>query len=344
MKYNFLAKDLHRLAVLGCFKWNCTAPILYLDGEEGEATEFFREMKVPKKYLKPVNMKWGVIDHIKSTYGVQGICGDINTIIYNMANDSCSVIWLDYMCTYNDNYLKIIKQSLCVAKYVLGTFSTIMVANKQKVIDHIGYQLGKFSQHEDSGPSAYKGAGGKENMLKFGPITRRPVKSVDSEQTMESDSLETESTISSQGHTFEDHTSEHHIDIDVGSKVLVDYRGTWLTAVVTETSDDSFFVLFDYDGKEKEMPKCKVILNTETIDTSSMIGKEIAMPVCLWKDISGYKEIKRNRKKLCFKIGSRYYKKDHLKIYGIYKDGKIHKQAEKWLISPEQAKCWIVAN
>jgi hypothetical protein len=340
MSYDFVGKEIHRATIVVCYRANPTTPILYLDGDEGEATESFLRWGVPKKHLEPINFDPAVIAHIRSKYNVIGTSGDINHIISEKADDSHSVIWLDYMCRYDEQHIEVFKQSLRVAPYVCVTFSTRAI-DKGKLFHELFPRIKQMS-HMLERPYPYKGRSNYENMVKF-TLSRKPEKDSSEKDSSDEDPDSDEVSSCDTSILTDQDDDEDHIDVD--SKVLVDYRGTWLTAVVTDKSDDFFFVLFDYDGKVKEMPKCKVILNTETIDTSSMIGKEIGIPICLWNgNISGYEGIKRNRKKLCFKIGSRYYNKDRLNIYGINKDGKIHKQVEKWWISPEQAKCWIVTK
>ena len=70
--YDFLAKEIHRSTILVCHKQTPDLPILYLDGENGEATESFLKHGIPKKMLIPVNFNATVIRGIKVAHGVSG--------------------------------------------------------------------------------------------------------------------------------------------------------------------------------------------------------------------------------------------------------------------------------
>ena len=85
------------------------------------------------------------------------------------------------------------------------------------------------------------------------------------------------------------------------------------------------------DGAKRELYRDGTLLNTKIVDVDSFIGKEIAIPVCLWHDLAGYEQIKKKQKRLHFRIVSRYYRRPCFQIKGICKDGRLHKQAERFL-------------
>lgn len=340
MGYEFIGKEIHRATIAVCYAQTPTLPILYLDGEEGEATASFLRSGVPRTRLEPINLDPQVIARIDATHKVKGTVGNIDDIVFARARDSYSVVWLDYMCRFEEWHLTIFRQSLRIAPFVCVTFSTRAI-DKAPLFDGLLSRV-KGMSHVVERPYPYKGKSDYENMVKFSLARKqRDTGSPDADDWVSDSSSTTDSSSCA--------TDERDVGrggVDVGAKVLVDWRGTWLTAKVKDATAEQFLVCYDYDGVEKWTSKSKVLPNVNTLDPTTFVGKEVGIPVRLWENgVSGYEDIKRKRKKLFFKVGPPYRRgqnKDRLNVYGVRKDGKICKQAEYFTITAEQAKCWMM--
>ena len=346
MSYEFLGKDIHRATVVACHQRNPETPILYLDHDDGGATQSFLSWGIPAKKLEPIHFSKNVISHIKSKCGVTGTCGDINQIILDKACNSYSIVWLDYTCGFRaSKHIEILKHALQVAPFVCATFNT-RKCSKSTLMQDLALRLKKIS-HVLERPYPYKGRSGYENMIKF-TLARRPNKhfirpDADGDDDGDDEDHRVDADDADDADDHDVHDDHDNISLGVGSKVFAAFRGSWLTGVIMDMAEDLFAVLCDYDGKMIRVSRRKLMVNAQAIDSSSLVGDEIGIPVCLWtKGMTGYDQTKRRCHKFHFKVGRRHYKQDRLKVHAICKDGTIHKRAEMFTISPEQAKCWSV--
>ena len=138
-------------------------------------------------------------------------------------------------------------------------------------------------------------------------------------------------------------SEEETVTHKAGDNVFVLYRGHYLTAVIEEVVDaSSILVHFDCDCVSRYVHPSHVTPNTEDIDMTPYLVKEIATPVKIFNgNLHGYDSTKKTKKNLFFKIGKRHGRTKRYTVHAVMKNGQVHKQAELWTISPEQALCWI---
>lgn len=327
MGYDFVAKEMHRAALVALHRQHPHLPIIYLDGECGEATTaFINDWGIPGRLLLPVNFDPSVIAMIREKHpNVKGCVGDINVILREAEDDTFSAVWLDYMCRFNkDVHVDVFKDALRVAPFVSITFSTRAI-DKGMLTHEIMTKIRRVGKTLES-ITPYKGKSDVENMVKF---TLARGKEEDSEE---------------EGGDEGDEGDESDEELPApNDKVFVMYRGVDLTAVVLDTNDDDDRVLvrFDYDADQRWVDTDKVLKNTEEIDMTPLIGKEIAPPLKIFKHgTKGYDTVKRNKKHMFFTIGKRHRGTARYTIHAVKKDGTVEKTSERWTVSPEEAVCW----
>jgi hypothetical protein len=326
MAYEFMTKDVQRSTVCSMYKRCATRkPIVFLDDEHAGACAFFSGEGVPREHLHPVNFSRVHADAITRKTSITCACDDIDSHLNTLSDDSCSVVWLDYMRTTLD--VEVLRDALRVAPEVSVTLSLRGVArtDNEKYIRRLVKKVGVLMQL-----STYKGKGGVENMMSF--IISR-AQHVASRRT---ETVNDETIMEEEAHTFA-----------VNDRVVVDWRrNISLTAVVLEVSETHVRVVFDCDGVEKWMPLHKVQSNcitpsSKTLDT--LIGTTLLVPSKLWsmKEMKGYEEVKVVGKKLAFRVVKRYHNGDRYTIAGISKrnDRPLRKN-EDWTLTYDQASCY----
>ena len=123
MSYEFLTKNIQRSAVLQMYlSHDVRKPIVYLDDENAGATTFFLKSGVPRKHLTPVNFSTYEASRIRETTRVTCVVQSIDEYVFGVPEDSCGVVWLDYMCRTFSN--DVIQRCLKVAHNVSVTLST----------------------------------------------------------------------------------------------------------------------------------------------------------------------------------------------------------------------------
>lgn len=330
MGYDFVAKEMHRAGLVALYYQNPTAPILYLDGEDGEATRcFLKTWRIPEHHLVPVNLKASVVEDIERNHPwVVGRAGNINTILSDASADSFSVVWLDYMCRFDEHvHVRACVDALRAASFVSVTFST-RALDKGLLSDALRSKMKTIGKLVEN-VTPYKGKSDIENMLKF-TIGRRTV-STDVFSDVSTDVF---------SDVFSD-VSTHHVA--KGDKVFVTYRGVDLTAVVLEGADERSLVRFDCDSQERWVDRAKMVRNESEIDMTPLLGAEIGIPIKVFRQgLKGYEATKQSKKSVFFTIGKRYRKTARYTVHAVSrKGGGCYRKAERWTITPEQAACWV---
>lgn len=322
MSYEFMNKDIQRSAVYSMYRRCATRkPILLLDDESAGACTFFIDAGVPVEHVHPVNFCRAHADSITRKTGVSCACDDIDSHLTTLPDDSCSVVWLDYMRTTID--VEVLRDALRIAPNVSVTLSLRGVGrdDNEKHIRKLVKKIGTLMLL-----TTYKGRGGVENMLSFivsravdGP---KPVVEATAEKT----------TVA---HTF-----------SVDDRVVVEWRrDTFLTGIVLEVRETQVCVVFDCDGVEKWMPLNKVESNCNVYTKKSMdalVGQTILIPSKLWSTRRGYEDVKVVGKKLAFTVIKRHYNGDRLAIAGISKhNNRPLRKVEAWTLTYDQALCYM---
>ena len=323
MGYDFVAKKMHRACLVSLYHENPTLPLLYLDGEDGEATtSFVHTWKIPKKYLIPVHWNSSVIRGIEEMNpGVKGRIGNIDHIVEEALDDSFSVVWLDYMCRYDGGiHTNVFRETIRVSHFASVTFSTRAI-DKGDLTESLLRTIKKIGKTIES-VTPYKGKSDVENMIKF-TIGRS-----NAHETSDTDS---------------DVSEEESVAHKAGDKVFVVYGGQYLTAVVEEVVDSSsILVHFDCDCVTQSVHPSRITPNKEDVDMTLHVGKEIATPIKIFHgDLHGYEATKQTKKNMFFKIGKRSGRTKRYTVNAVMKNGQVNPRTEKWTISPEQALCWI---
>jgi hypothetical protein len=329
MGYDFLAKEMYRAGVVAIHLRKPNLPILYLDGEDGEATySFLNVWKILPEHLVPVNYDELVIQNIQNKHpGVLGKIGDINDILTHLSDDTFSVVWLDYTCRYNsDVHTRVFSDALRISSHVSVTFS-IRGVSRELMFDDIMRVVKRNGKVLES-ITPYKGKSYVENMIKF---------TVERKDDMDNS---TDCGLSSCSSIDETHLF-NEIGINVGDRVFVYYRRVYLTAIVLDCNLEKILVKFDYDAMERWVGRDTVSLNKEDIDLNDLKDSEIGAPMKIFTNgMQGYDMTKRTKKCLLFRIGKRYRCTRRLTVHAVMKNGVPHKKAERWTITPEQALCW----
>jgi len=326
MAYEFMNKYVQRSAVCSMYKRCATRnPIVFLDDESAGACTFFLEEGVPSEHIHPVNFSRVHADAIARKTGIPCACDDIDSHLTTLSDDSCSIVWLDYMRKTID--VDVLRYALRVAPNVSVTLSLRGVGrtDNEKHIRKLVKKVGVLMQL-----TTYKGKGGVENMMSF--IVSR----LEHVASRRAEKINDETTMEEEAHTFA-----------VDDRVVVDWRcNTFLTGVVLEVSETHLRVVFDCDGADRWMPLHKVQSNrnvhtSKTLDT--LIGTTLLVPSRLWsmKKMKGYEEVKVVGKKLAFKVVKRYYNSDRFTIAGISRrNDRPLCRKEAWTLTYDQASCY----
>jgi hypothetical protein len=321
MAYEFLNKDVQRSVVYGMYKRCATRkPIVFLDDENAGACTFFLEAGVPKKHVHPVNFTPGHADAITRNSGIACACDNIDSHLKTLRDDSCNVVWLDYMQRTFD--VKVLRNALRVAPNVSVTLSLRGVGryDHEKLIRKLVKRVGTLMSL-----TTYKGKGGVENMLSI-IVSRAPDLS---EPVVDANMNETTPTFS------------------VDDRVVVEWRcDTLLTGIVLGVCETHVRVVFDCDGVEKWMPLHKVEPNRDVHTTTAMnalVGQTMLIPSKLWSTKTGYEDVKAVGNKLAFKVIKRHYNGVHFAIASISKhSNRPLRKVEAWTLTYDQAMCYIV--
>jgi hypothetical protein len=335
MGYDFLTKEIHRAGLVAIYKQTPSCPILYLDGEEGEGTHsFINTWNIPPHHLIPVNFNSEVVRNIEVMYkGVVGKVGDINTILSQATDDSFSVVWLDYMCRFHEDvHPDVFREALRVSSHVSVTFSTRGI-DREVIANEIMRVMKRHGKMLES-ITPYKGKSDVENMIKF-TITRKGPTDVSGRGS--DDDCTSCVTDVTEELVDEPITQAVHI----GDRVFVNYRGVVLTANVLDDTTELVLVKFDCDGVERWVRHDTTTPNREDFDLKCLFGVEVGAPLKIFTNgLKGYETTKKTRKCILFRIGKEHRRTRRLTVHAITNDGTIHKKAERWTITPEQAMCW----
>jgi hypothetical protein len=325
MGYDFVAKAMHRAGLVALHRQRPHLPILYLDGEDGEATtSFIKQWGIPGRLLIPVNHDPSVIALIRTQHPrVKGCVGDINIILREMEDDTLSAVWLDYTCRFTEHvHVDVFRDALRVAPFVSITFSTRAI-DKGVLANDIVSKIRNIGRMVEN-ITPYRGRSDIQNMIKF-TIARKDCTSDEGENEDGEETIDPNEMLAP------------------NDKVFVMYRGVDLTAIVLDTNDHENRVLvrFDYDAEQKWVDADKVTKNAGEIDMTPFMGKEIAPPLKIFKNgTKGYEMTKRNKRNMFFTIGKRHRGTARYTIHAVRKDGKIERMPEHWTVSPEEAVCW----
>ena len=320
MSYEFMNKDVQRSAVYSMYRRCATRnPILFLDDESAGACTFFIDVGVPVEHVHPVNLCRAHADAITRKTGVACACDDIDSHLTTLPDDSCSVVWLDYMRTTID--VDVLRDALRIAPNVSVTLSLRGVGrnDNEKRIRKLVKKVGTLMLL-----TTYKGKGGVENMMSF--IVSRAA-DVPEPAVVDANAEET-------AHTF-----------SVDDRVVVKWRrDTFLTGFVVEVCETHVRVVFDCDGVDKWMPVHTVEPNCDvhtTATMNAMVGTTLLIPSKLWSTKKGYEDVKTVGRKLAFKVLRRYYNGDRFTIAGISKhNNRPLRKAEAWTLTYDQAMCF----
>lgn len=130
-------------------------------------------------------------------------------------------------------------------------------------------------------------------------------------------------------------------------RVVVEWRGINLTAVVLDSTPNRVEVVFDCDGETKWVKTSKVSLNPDTHSSrtlDAMVGRTIHMPLKMWGggNMKAYKGVKRCGKHLLFKICKRMKGSDRYAFAAINESsGRIMKTMEMWTLTYDQVACHV---
>lgn len=321
MAYEFMNKDVQRSAVYSMYRRCATRnPILFLDDESAGACTFFIDAGVPPEHVQPVNFCRAHADAITRKTGIPCACDDIDLHLTTLPDDSCSVVWLDYMRTTID--VDVLRDALRIAPNVSVTLSLRGVGrdDNEKHIRKLVKKVGTLMLL-----TTYKGKGGVENMLSFIVSRAVDVPTPIVKETAERTAVE---------HTF-----------SVDDRVVVQWRrDTFLTGIVLEVCETHVRVVFDCDGVKKWMPMHTVEPNCHVHTPTTMnalIGKTLLIPSKMWSTRKGYEDVKTVGKKLAFKVMKRYYNGDRFTIAGISKhNSRPLRKMEAWTLTYDQAMCF----
>ena len=333
MGYDFITKEMHRAGIVALYRQAPSRPIVYLDGEEGEATDsFLNTWKVPAHHLEPVNFKSSVVERIAETFGVSGTAGDINTILVQRSDDAFAVVWLDYMCRFDEQvHTRVFSEALRVSPHVSVTFSVRGVSKETTTNEITGAvrKCGKILENV----TPYKGKSDVENMIKL-TLGRKQKSESDDRSSHVSDDCPVHCTSKRV-------EGDHEAPVDIEGSVLVEYRGDTLTAVVQDHTSDRVLVRFDYDAVSRWVHRRATSPNTERIRIHSLFGAHLGVPLKIFTDgLKGYQTTKKTTKHMFFRVGKQYHRSQRLTVHAILKDGTTHRTAERWTVTPEQALCW----
>lgn len=331
MSYEFLTKNFQRAAVLQMYlSQDERKAIIYLDDQQAGATSFFLSNGVPRKHLVPVNFSQTEASEITERTGIKCVVRCIDDYVFDVPNDSCGVVWLDYMCrTFRDNVLQ---QCLAVAPHVSVTLST-RGRKRSDIVADIRRVAKKYGSLLES-PAFYRGKSDVENMVRFA-ITRRTVETLPRSKTPKA-----RTTTGALPPT----------SLSVGEKVYVDWRrNVWLTGVVASVNEtrERVTVTFDCDGMSKEVAMSRVRRNTDVPSEArlnTVIGKTIRMPTSLWKGskVIGYDNVKTIGKRFMFRVTKRYAGKNRFGVSAISKlNNRPMTPMEKFTLSYEQIACFL---
>ena len=332
MSYEFLTKNFQRAAVLQMYlSQDERKPIVYLDDKHYGATSFFLSNGVPRKHLVPINFSQTEASEITEKTGIKCVVRCIDDYVFDMTDDSCSVVWLDYMCrTFSD---KVIQQCLAVAPHVSVTLST-RGRQRSDIVADVRRVAKKYGSLLES-PVFYKGKSDVENMVRFA-ITRRTVEPLPRSKTPK---------VRTTKDVLPPPTS-----LSVGDKVYVDWkRNVWLTGVVASVNGkrERVTVTFDCDGTTKEVAMSRVRRNADVPSETrlnTMIGKTIRMPTSLWNGskMAGYDNVKTMGKRFMFRVTKRYAGKNRFGVSAISKvSNRPMTPMEKFTLSYEQIACFL---
>lgn len=329
MAYEFMNKDVQRSVVYTMYRRCATRkPIVFLDDESAGACTFLLDEGVPHEHVRPVNFSRAHANAITRKTGITCVCDDIDSHLTTLSDDTCSVVWLDYMCTTID--ADVLRAALRVAPNVSVTLSLRGVRrdeNKKcirKLVNTVGGMLMQLT--------TYKGKGGVENMLSF-IVSRVP--DVDAASHPHVPETATD--------TMVEENTEFMFAVD--DRVVVEWRrDMFLTGVVLEMCESHVRVVFDCDGVDKWMPLHKVEPNRKvhTPKTlNALVGQTLLVPSKLWPTKTGYEDVKVVGKKLAFKVMKRYYNGDRYTIAGISKRNDLPlRKTEAWTLTYDQASCY----
>lgn len=333
MGYDSITKEMHRAGLVALYRQDPSRPILYLDGEEGEATgSFLNKWNVPAHHLNPVNFKSIVVERIEKTFGVSGTVGDVNTILTQGGDDAFAVVWLDYMCRFNEDvHTQAFSEALRVSPHVSVTFS-VRGVSKETTTNGIMKAIRKCGKILEN-ITPYKGKSGIENMIKL-TLARRQKPENDDDSSPATDDGPAHCTSKRVGGGYE-------APLDIGRSVFVEYRGDTLTAIVQGFTSDEVLVRFDYDAVSRWVHRRATSPNRERIQIQSLFGVEMGAPLKIFtKGLKGYETTKKTKKHMFFQIGKQYHRSWRLTVHAILKDGTTHRTAERWTVTPEQALSW----
>ena len=322
--YEYLTKNIHRSCVVEMYLTLPDRPIVYLDDHNAGATRYFLSRNVPPEHLVPVNLRSDAIDSIRDLTGVCGVADDIDSFVATASHDAYSVVWLDYVrrtCPTD-----VMKNALRAAPYVCVTLS--LRATTTDDVEDLKARARRVARVLEC-PHPYKGKSGVCNMLKFS-LARL----CDRESAEEKD-VEKEVT--------EPVTPQ----VSEGDKVFVHWRRrNWLTAVVVENvSREALRVRFDCDGVIAKVPRAQTLKNTTRTLMDDYLGSSVGIPIKLW-DARGRKDLTETKKigrRAIFKLGRKFRgDNERLTLNAVLKDGTLCRRDEPFLITPEQAMCWLL--
>lgn len=339
--YDSLAKNMHRAAVVEMHLLRPERPILYLDDETAGATRYFMSREVPPERLVPVNFCPRAVQEIRSLTGVDGVVRDVDALVQETPCDAYSVVWLDYVrrtCT-----TEVMVAALRAAPHVCITLSTR--ALKASDIEDLTSRAKRVASVLER-PHPYKGRGNVSNMVRFSLARRSTAEGVDTDVA-----AETCGDVAVQEEREPTDETGGAASWSVGDKVFVEWRRkSWLTAVVVEVGcdggrGDAIRVRFDCDGKILKVSPRMTRENKTRTCMKRHLGALVGIPLALW-DARGRKGLADTRKvgkRAVFKIGRMFYgKNERLTLNAVFKDGTICKRDEPFLITPEQALCWMM--
>lgn len=312
MTYEFLSKNIQRASVLEMYRSDATRrPIVYLDDEHAGATRYFRTHGVPTKHLIPVTRSHVDAETIRDLTKVTCVARSIDDYVTTLERDSCSVVWLDYTC--RTLCPDVLRTCLEVAPHVSVTLSTRGRRRSEMVSDirDVAKRHGTLLES----PTFYKGKSDVENMVRF--VIARPA---------------------------EEHRAgeeEHR----AGDRIYARWRGgTWLTAVVTHVGDRRLRVLFDCDGVETCVAPSSVRRNDTVVTTArldGMVGSTLRMPQRLWRDTTGYENVRTIGKAFVFRVTKRYANKNRYAVTAISKaTHRPMSRPERFTLTYEQLACF----
>lgn len=328
--YDTPCKNMQRACVLELY-YACTPrkPIVYLDDECAGATLFFIERGLPTKHLRPVNFSSRDAAAVRARSGVSCVTSSIDDYVLQLRDDTCSVVWLDYMS--RTLRVDVLRACLRVAPYVSITLSSRGVDHGTLLCDvrSVSKKCGVLLER----PTFYKGKSDVANMVKF-IVSRRKVSREERTEAEEETSPE---AVEKEWHP-------------VGERVYVQWggrSGRKLTGAIVFTDDTRCCVRLDHNGELRWIPSARVHRDTKVPtdrQLNRVVGSTIQIPRRLWsKGTKGYDDVKRVRDHFVFRVAKRYAHKNRFAVSAISKThDRPMGRLENFTLSYEQIACYAV--